>query len=84
MTGSSGRYTELVYQPMLEVLSYFEANGFENYILSGNSRDFMRPWVEKVYGVAPDHVIGSCDQDQLRDRQRPTNADQDAANQLHR
>jgi phosphoserine phosphatase len=52
-------YTELVYQPMLELLAYFKANGFDNYILSGNSRDFMRPWVAKVYGVAPDHVIGS-------------------------
>jgi hypothetical protein len=52
-------YTELVYQPMLEVLSYFEENGFENYIVSGNSRDFMAPWVETVYGVPADHLIGS-------------------------
>jgi hypothetical protein len=52
-------YTQLVYQPMLEVLSYFEANGFKNYIVSGNSRDFMLPWVEKVFGVSPERVIGS-------------------------
>jgi hypothetical protein len=44
---------------MLELLSYFKANGFKNYIVSGNSSDFMRPWVEKVFGVASEQVIGS-------------------------
>jgi phosphoserine phosphatase len=52
-------YTDLVYQPMLELLAYLRANGFDNYIVSGNSRDFVRPWAAKVYGIAPDHVIGS-------------------------
>jgi len=52
-------YTELVYQPMLELLSYLKANGFKNYIVSGNSSDFMRPWVEKVFGAGPEQVIGS-------------------------
>jgi hypothetical protein len=51
--------TELVYRPMLEVIDYFRANGFDIYIVSGNSADFMRPWVATVYGVQPDHVIGS-------------------------
>ena len=52
-------YTKLVYQPMLELLAYLRANSVETYIVSGNSAEFMRPWVEKVFGVAPDHVIGS-------------------------
>jgi hypothetical protein len=51
--------TDLVYQPMLEAIDYFRKNGFEIYIISGNSADFMRPWVRAVYGVEPDHVIGS-------------------------
>jgi phosphoserine phosphatase len=52
--------TDLVYQPMLEVIDYFKSNGFEIYIVSGNSADFMRPWVAAVYGIQPDHVIGSA------------------------
>jgi phosphoserine phosphatase len=41
-------YTELVYQPMLELLAYLRANGFKTYIVSGGGIEFMRPWVEKV------------------------------------
>ena len=52
-------YTELVYQPMLELLSYLRANGFKTYIVSGGGVEFMRPWTEKVYGVPPEQVIGS-------------------------
>ncbi|MEQ1956113.1 HAD family hydrolase [Mesorhizobium sp. CN2-181] len=52
--------TDLVYQPMLEVIDYFRTNEFEIYIVSGNSADFMRPWVAAVYGMQPDHVIGSA------------------------
>ncbi|MFL5240367.1 MAG: HAD family hydrolase [Rhizomicrobium sp.] len=52
-------YTELVYQPMLELLSYLRANGFKTFIVSGGGVEFMRPWTEKVYGVAPEQVIGS-------------------------
>lgn len=52
-------YTELVYQPMLEVLGYLRANGFKTYIVSGGGVEFMRPWVEKVYGIPPEQVIGS-------------------------
>jgi phosphoglycolate phosphatase-like HAD superfamily hydrolase len=52
-------YTEVVYQPMLEVLSYLRANGFETYIVSGGGIDFMRPWTEKVYGIPPEQVVGS-------------------------
>lgn len=52
-------YTECVYQPMLEVLSYLRANDFKTYIVSGGGADFIRPWAEKVYGVPPEQVIGS-------------------------
>jgi hypothetical protein len=52
-------YTEMVYQPMLEVLAYLRANGFKTFIVSGGGIEFMRPWVEKVYGIPPEQVIGS-------------------------
>lgn len=52
-------YTELVYQPMVELLSYLRANGFKTFIVSGGGVEFMRPWTEKVYGVPPEQVIGS-------------------------
>lgn len=52
-------YTELVYQPMLELLAYLRANGFGTFIASGGGIEFMRPWSEKVYGVPPDQVVGS-------------------------
>jgi phosphoglycolate phosphatase-like HAD superfamily hydrolase len=53
-------YTECVYQPMLEVLSYLRANGFKTYIVSGGGVDFMRPFTERVYGIPPEQVIGSA------------------------
>jgi len=52
-------YTEMVYQPMREVLAYLRANGFKTFIVSGGGIEFMRPWVERVYGVPPEQVIGS-------------------------
>jgi phosphoserine phosphatase len=52
-------YTEMVYQPMLELLAYLRSNGFQNYIVSGGGIEFMRPWTEKVYGIPPEQVIGS-------------------------
>jgi phosphoglycolate phosphatase-like HAD superfamily hydrolase len=52
-------YTELVYQPMLELLSYLRANGFKTFIVSGGGVEFMRPWAEKVYGIPPEQVVGS-------------------------
>jgi len=52
-------YTELVYQPMLELLAYLRANGFKTYIVSGGGIEFMRPWTEQVYGIPPEQVVGS-------------------------
>ncbi len=52
-------YTEMIYQPMLELLAYLRANGFKNYIVSGGGIEFMRPWTEQVYGIPPEQVVGS-------------------------
>jgi phosphoglycolate phosphatase-like HAD superfamily hydrolase len=52
-------YTQLVYQPMLELLSYLRANGFKTFVVSGGGVEFMRPWMEKVYGIPPEQVVGS-------------------------
>jgi hypothetical protein len=52
-------YTEMVYQPMVELLAYLRANGFKTFIVSGGGVEFMRPWSEKVYGVPPEQVVGS-------------------------
>jgi phosphoserine phosphatase len=52
-------YTEMVYQPMLELLAFLRANGFMTFIVSGGGIEFMRPWTEKVYGIPPEQVVGS-------------------------
>src|SRR5262249_26531216 len=52
-------YTDMVYQPMLEVLAYFRANGFKTFIASGGGVEFMRVFAEKTYGIPPEQVIGS-------------------------
>ena len=52
-------FTELVYQPMLELLDYLRANGFKTYIVSGGGIEFMRPWTEEIYGIPPEQVMGS-------------------------
>jgi phosphoserine phosphatase len=53
------RYTELAYQPMLELLAYLRANDFKTFIVSGGGVEFMRPMTEKVYGIPPEQVVGS-------------------------
>ena len=52
-------YTQMVYQPMLELLAYLRANGFKTFIVSGGGIEFMRPWAERVYGIPPEQVVGS-------------------------
>ncbi len=52
-------YTEMVYQPMLELLTCLRANGFKTFIVSGGGVEFMRPWSGRVYGIPPEQVIGS-------------------------
>jgi haloacid dehalogenase-like hydrolase len=52
-------YTELVYQPMLELLAYMRANGFKTFIVSGGTIEFMRAWTDRVYAIPPEQVVGS-------------------------
>ena len=52
-------YTDLVYQPMLELINYLQNNNFKTFIVSGGGIEFMRPWVEEVYGIPKDQVVGS-------------------------
>jgi hypothetical protein len=52
-------FTQMVYQPMLELLAYLRANGFKTFIVSGGGIEFMRPWTERVYGIPPEQVVGS-------------------------
>lgn len=52
-------YTELTYQPMVELLEYLRANGFKTFIVSGGGVEFMRPMTERAYGIPPEQVVGS-------------------------
>jgi phosphoglycolate phosphatase-like HAD superfamily hydrolase len=61
-------YSELVYQPMLELLAYLRANGFRTYIVSGGGIDFMRVFTEEVYGILPQQVVGSVGETKLEMR----------------
>lgn len=52
-------FTDLVFQPMLELLDYLRTNGFKTFIVSGGGIEFMRPWTNQVYGIPPEQVVGS-------------------------
>ena len=52
-------YTDMVYQPMLEILTHLRSNDFKTFIVSGGGIEFMRPWTEAVYGIPPEQVVGS-------------------------
>ena len=52
-------YTEMIYQPMLELVAYLKANAFKVFIVSGGGIEFMRAWTERVYGIPPENVVGS-------------------------
>ncbi|MGY8634989.1 HAD family hydrolase [Bradyrhizobium sp. 14AA] len=53
-------YTDLIYQPMLEVMQYLRNNGFKTYIVTGGGQDFVRVYSERVYGIPPEHVVGTA------------------------
>ena len=63
------RYVELVYQPMLEVLAYLRANGFQTWIVSGGGVAFLRVFAEETYGIPPEQVIGSSIETRYRLRE---------------
>ena len=52
-------YTDLIYQPMLEVMQYLHANGYQTYIVTGGGQDFVRVYSERVYGIPPEQVVGT-------------------------
>ena len=52
-------YTELIYQPMIELIALLHAHHFKTFIVSGGGIEFMRPWTERVYGIPPEQVVGS-------------------------
>ena len=52
-------YTQMVYQPMLELLTYLRANNFKTFIVSGGGVEFMRCFAEETYGIPPEQVVGS-------------------------
>jgi phosphoglycolate phosphatase-like HAD superfamily hydrolase len=52
-------FTDMVYQPMLELLAYLRSKGYKTFIVSGGGIEFMRPWTERVYGIPPEQVVGS-------------------------
>jgi phosphoglycolate phosphatase-like HAD superfamily hydrolase len=59
-------YTELVYQPMLEVLRYLRDNAYKTYIVTGGGQDFVRVYAEKVYGIPPEQVVGTARRHEIR------------------
>jgi phosphoserine phosphatase len=63
-TAKDGRwkrpYTDLIYQPMLEVMQYLRSSGFKTYIVTGGGQDFVRIYSERVYGIPPEQVVGSA------------------------
>ena len=63
-------YTEMVYQPMLELLAYLRDNGFKTFIVSGGGVEFMRVFADRVYGIPPEQVVGSSGVDEVRDAAR--------------
>ncbi len=67
-------YTDLAYQPMLELLSFLRANDFKTYIVSGGGVDFMRAWTERVYGIPPEQVVGSFRKTSVPDEGRQAGA----------
>ena len=77
-------YTELVYQPMLELLAYLRANGFKTFIVSGGGIEFMRPWTRKGLRHPARAGGGLVDQDQVRNARRQARALPSAGGQLHR
>jgi phosphoglycolate phosphatase-like HAD superfamily hydrolase len=53
-------YTDLTYQPMVELLQYLRANGYRTYIVTGGGQDFVRVYSQKVYGIPPEQVVGTA------------------------
>ena len=77
-------YTDMVFQPMLEVLAYLRANDFKTFIVSGGGIEFIRTFAEQTYGIPHQQVIGSSWQAEVRDAGRQAGSAQTRRDQLHR
>jgi phosphoserine phosphatase len=66
--GTKRSYTDMVYQPMLELLAYLRASGFKTFIVSGGGVEFMREWTERIYGIPAEQVVGSVGKMKLETR----------------
>ena len=77
-------YTEMAYQPMIELLAYLRANGFKTFIVSGGGVDFMRGFAERVYGIPPEQMIGSTVEGEVRAARRQAGPAQAARRELLR
>ena len=53
-------YTELTYQPMLDVMRYLRENGYKTFIVTGGGQDFVRVYSERVYGIPPEQIVGTA------------------------
>ncbi len=77
-------YTDLIYQPMIELLDYLRANGFKTFIVSGGGVEFMRGFADKTYGIPPEQVIGSSGVTQYATWDEKPGADQAAQGAVRR
>ena len=78
-------YTDLVYQPMIELLNYLRANDFKTFIVSGGGIEFMRQFTEKSYGIPPEQVVGSSGVTEVSDgRGQQAGAHQGSQGRVHR
>ena len=59
-------FTDLVYQPMLEVIDYLRANGFKTYIVTGGGQEFVRVYSQRIYGIPPEQIVGWSIRDEIR------------------
>lgn len=53
-------FTDLVYQPMLEVIQLLRSHQFKLYIVSGGGQEFIRPYAQEIYGIPIENIIGSA------------------------
>jgi phosphoglycolate phosphatase-like HAD superfamily hydrolase len=53
-------WTDLIYQPMLELFDLLRENDWRVFVCSGGGRDFMRVFSEEALGIYRENIIGSA------------------------
>ena len=69
-------YTDLTYQPMLEVMSYLRANGYKTFIVTGFGQDFVREYSQRIYDIPPEQVIGCAGESSMPTPRTESRSDQ--------